>query len=233
MTQQDHKVGSHRPTAEIPQSWLFWAALGAGISYMIPVWTGAASPVVTAWKGAGVGLLALWAVRNAWNLDGRLIAAVMGLGALGDVVLDGDFMVGGVIFALGHLVAVYFYLRNRRTSLTPSQLLLVLLLIPLATYVAWAMPEDRSEAWKAGLYTLFVAAMASSAWISRFPRYRTGLGAIMFVVSDLLIFSRFGPLMDSDLPYILVWPLYFGGQALIAWGVVDTLTTEAGQRTAY
>ena len=65
--------------------------------------------------------------------------------------------------------------------------------------------------------------MAASAWISRFPRYRVGLGAVMFVASDLLIFAKMGPLAGSLIPVLLIWPLYFIGQALIAWGAVTTL----------
>lgn len=222
-----------RPTATLPQSWLFWAAIGAGLSYMIPVITQNYSDVTTVWKGAGVALLAIWAARNAWNFDGRLIAGVLGFGAMADMVLELNFLVGGTIFAIGHMIAIYFYLRNRRANLTVSQIMLALLLVPLATYTAWAMPHDTANAHQAGLYSLFVTAMAAAAWISRFPRYRTGIGAMMFVISDLFIFSRFGPLEGSSLPDFLVWPLYFGGQALIAWGVVDTLTGETGKRTAY
>jgi len=45
----------------------------------------------------------------------------------------------------------------------------------------------------------------------------------MFVASDLLIFAKLGPLAASSVPHLLIWPLYFGGQALIAWGAVTTL----------
>ena len=223
-----------RAFAAIPQSWVFWAAIGAGISYLIPVMleTGG-SLAVTAWKGSGVALLAVWAARNAHSRDGWLMAAILALGALGDVVLEADLVIGGIAFALGHMVAIYLYLTNGRESLSVSQKLLAVVVVIGAPFIAWVMPDDRSGAWQALLYTLFVAAMASAAWISRFPRYRTGLGAMMFVVSDLFIFSRFGPLQDSILPTLFVWPLYFGGQALIAWGVVDTLTAETGHRGNY
>jgi len=68
--------------------------------------------------------------------------------------------------------------------------------------------------------------MAALAWTSRFPRYRVGLGAVLFVVSDLLIFSRFGPLAGSGVPDLMVWPTYFAAQALIAWGVVQVLSSD-------
>ena len=45
------------------------------------------------------------------------------------------------------------------------------------------------------------------------------LGAVLFVVSDLLIFARLGPLAGSAIPPLAIWPLYFAGQVLIATGV--------------
>ena len=41
-------------------------------------------------------------------------------------------------------------------------------------------------------YTGGVAIMAATAWVSRFPRYRTGIGAMAFLASDLLIFAGGG-----------------------------------------
>jgi len=67
------------------------------------------------------------------------------------------------------------------------------------------------------LYAFGVSAMAACALMSRFRL--AALGASMFVVSDLLIFARLGPLAGSVVPHLLVWPLYFIGQALIAWDV--------------
>ncbi len=65
--------------------------------------------------------------------------------------------------------------------------------------------------------------MAAAAWISRFPRYRVGIGAVMFAASDLLIFAREAGAMPADLADLLIWPLYFAGQFLIATGVVQTI----------
>ena len=74
-----------------------------------------------------------------------------------------------------------------------------------------------------GLYATALGIMAATAWTSRFPRYRTGLGAMLFLASDVLIFSRAGPLAGSIVPTLLIWPLYFAGQAMIASGVAGTL----------
>ena len=68
--------------------------------------------------------------------------------------------------------------------------------------------------------------MAASAWTSSFPRYRVGLGAVMFVASDLLIFAHMGTLASSPLPGLLIWPLYYFGQFLICVGVIGELRTR-------
>ena len=65
--------------------------------------------------------------------------------------------------------------------------------------------------------------MAASAWLSSFPRYRVGLGAVLFVASDLLIFARLGVQAESAVPDLLIWPLYYFGQFLICLGVVGAL----------
>ena len=52
------------------------------------------------------------------------------------------------------------------------------------------------------------------------------VGAVLFVISDWLIFARMGPLATSDLPALLIWPTYFAGQLLIATGVIQTLRRQ-------
>jgi uncharacterized membrane protein YhhN len=72
-------------------------------------------------------------------------------------------------------------------------------------------------------YALGLGAMAAAAWTSSFPRYRVGIGAVLFVASDLLIFARLGPMADSPIPDLLIWPLYYFGQFLICTGVIGEL----------
>lgn len=202
---------------------IWWAALMAGISYFVASRLGLEGPVIVAWKGAGVGLLAVWAATRASNFDGWVIALVLALGALGDVLLEtSGFTVGGIVFLAGHIVATVLYLGNRRSQPTASQSLLgVALLVgtPLVTLLI-------TGEWTITLYGLGLGAMAAAAWTSRFPRYRLGVGAVMFVASDFLIFARMSPMEASALPGLFVWPLYFAGQALIAHGVVETLAVR-------
>lgn len=209
---------------------VWWAAVLAGASFMLPVLAGWDGSAIIAWKGAGVGLLALWAAMQAKDAnpagDGWLIAAILALGALGDVLLDAvGLEKGAIAFALGHMLAIWLYARNRRPSLSGSQRLLALVTIPGSVVIVWALLAPLAGWWHAAIYTVFVAAMAAMAWTSRFPRYRVGLGAMMFLASDLIIFAGQGPWAGTIWPDLLIWPLYFGGQALIAWGVVTTLRT--------
>lgn len=203
---------------------VWWAALIAGASYMVPVLAGWSGPGIIAWKGAGVGLLALWAALNARDRFGWMIALVLAFGAAGDVLLEAAGMTTGAIaFAIGHLIAIGLYRQNARPEISGSQRALAVLAPPLALIATWFMLEGEALRTVALAYTALVAVMASAAWVSRFPRYRTGIGAMLFLISDLLIFARAGGHVEPGLGAALIWPLYFAGQALIAWGVVTTL----------
>ena len=206
---------------------LFIAALIAGASYFLADHLMGPGPGLIAWKGSGVGLLALWAAANARQFDGWLIAGVMALGATGDVLLNGVGVVAGAVaFLAGHLLAIWLYRRQRRVRLAPSQTALSMALFVLTPLIAFHLPRDHSMRPLAALYGIGLGAMAASAWVSRFPRDRVGLGAVLFVASDMLIFAQGGPFMGPALLDLLVWPLYFAGQVLIAWGVVSTLAGE-------
>lgn len=208
--------------------WLWLLALVGGISFFVAVYLRLDGPAIWAWKTIGVGLLAVWAAANARDKNGWLIAAVLGFGALGDYLLDAKgLVVGAAAFAVGHLVAIILYLTNRRTQMTPSQRLLGWVTMPATLAIVWGMLSPAAGWWHAAVYSLFVAAMAAAAWTSRFPRYRTGIGAMLFLASDLFIFAGEGSVLSKDITMWLVWPLYFAGQALIAWGVVSTLSNEA------
>ncbi|RYD41096.1 MAG: lysoplasmalogenase [Sphingomonadales bacterium] len=208
--------------------WLWLLALAGGISFFVAVYLRLDGPAIWAWKTSGVGLLAVWAAANARGKNGWLIAAVLAFGALGDYLLDAKgLIVGAAAFAVGHIIAIILYLTNRRAQMTPSQRLLGWLTMPATLVIVWTMLSPAAGWWHAAVYSLFVAAMAAAAWTSRFPRYRTGIGAMMFLASDLFIFAGEGGVLSKDVTMWLVWPLYFAGQALIAWGVVSMLSKEA------
>lgn len=205
----------HRP-------WLL-ASLATSISYFFFRDNPVPGLYLILWKGAAVACLAVYAARRARETDGWLLTGVMALGAIGDMILELDMVAGGAVFGVAHIVAITLCLRNSRRKLSRSQGLAAasLLLAPPLIAGLLTAPDPR---WPlAAVYAALVGAMAAAAWVSRFPRYRVGMGAVLFVVSDLLIFARETGHAAEYVAWWLVWPLYYAGQFLIATGVVRTL----------
>jgi uncharacterized membrane protein YhhN len=177
-------------------------------------------------KGASVGLLAVYALarvpHDRRGIDGALLVLALTLAAAGDIAIELDFMIGGAFFTAAHCAAAALYLRNRHPRPSPSQKLIGLGLLigtPLVSFVLSGQPEIA-------LYAAFLGAMASAAWMSHYPRYRVGTGAVLFVISDWLIFSRMGSFDFAPLPDLLIWPLYYIGQLMIATGIVQCMRGE-------
>jgi uncharacterized membrane protein YhhN len=205
--------------------WLF-ASLVAGISFYFVKDSGLAGLFLMGWKGAGVALLAVYALVRAPGTDGKMLAAVMALGAAGDMAIEISLAAGAACFFVGHVFAITLYARHRRASLTPSQKATAVALLLGTPLIAFLLPADRSAAPGVALYALALGGMAAAAWSSVFPRYRVGLGAVLFVASDLLIFAQMGPLAAGSLPGLLIWPLYYLGQFLICVGAVGYLRSK-------
>jgi uncharacterized membrane protein YhhN len=178
-------------------------------------------------KGASVGLLAVYVQARVPHgkrgLDGLLLIGALSLAAAGDVAIELDFLIGGAFFTAAHCIAVALYLRNRHARPSPVQKMIGLALLigtPLVSYIL------SGQQLQIALYAVFLGAMAAAAWMSHYPRYRVGTGAVLFVVSDWLIFSRFSAFDFAPLPDLLIWPLYFAGQVMIATGIVQCLRGE-------
>ena len=205
---------NHRP-------WLLASVIAAVAYYFLRD-----NPVGEIWlialKGLGVACLAFYAMRRGGEADAQILAAVMMFSALGDMGIEFDFMLGGGLFFVSHVLAIWLYLRNPRANPVGTQKALAVALLLGTPLVSWLLSRDLTVA----LYGLSLGGMAACAWMSRFPRYRVGIGAVLFVVSDWLIFSRLGVVDLGDIPHFLIWPLYFAGQFLIATGVIQTLRGE-------
>jgi uncharacterized membrane protein YhhN len=174
-------------------------------------------------KGLGVGLLALYALLRHRGTDAKILAAMFVLAALGDMAIEIDRMAGAILFFAYHMVAIGLYLRHPRETSTGSQKATAVAMLLLTPAIFWLLPADRGEAWPSALYGLALGGMAACAWLSAFSRYRVGVGAALFLVSDLLIVAGMGPLMGEPLHQWLIWPLYYVGQLLICLGVVQRL----------
>jgi len=204
----------HRP--------LLAASLLAGIAYYILASEAAESVWLIGLKGAGVGLLALYALQRTSAINGAILTIALALSAAADMVLVINFEAGGALFFASHLLATALYLRNLRPETTPNQILCTAACVIAVPAIAWGLSLRGDIA----AYSSALGIMAAAAWLSRFPRYRVGIGALLFVISDWLIFSRMGSIDLAPLPDLLVWPTYYAGQFMIATGVVQTLASE-------
>ncbi|MFM5953929.1 MAG: lysoplasmalogenase family protein [Novosphingobium sp.] len=205
--------------------WLL-ASLLAGISYFFVRHSAVPGLYLMVWKGTGVALLAAYALTRHKGADSRQIAAVMGFGALGDMLIEFSLEAGAAAFLVGHLIAIHLYLRHRRARIMPSQHAFGIALALLTPLIAYSLTLSPLVA----LYALALGVMAGTAWTSSFLRYSVGIGAVMFVASDLLIFARMGPMAESALPDLLIWPLYYFGQFLICTGVIGELRHRSMQQ---
>ena len=149
----------------------------------------------------------------------RRTAVVLALGAAGDVLIETHGLAtGAVAFLAGHVVATCLYADDRWRRGWP----IVLASATIVSVPGFALTQGPGVA----PYAAGLGAMAGAASLGRVPR-SVAVGAWLFVTSDLLIFARIGPLAGSAIPDWLVWPTYFTGQALIAYGVVSHQAEEA------
>lgn len=209
-----HALVDHRP-------WLF-----AGIVMAVAFWLLSDARIggvfIIALKGASVAALAAYALARSRASAARAIAAIMAIGAAGDIGMELFVTVGAAFFLLGHLVAIALYRRNARPNPTGSQFAAAAALVLGVPVIGWLLTGEIPVA----IYALALGTMAGSAWLSRFSRYHVGVGALLFVASDLLIFARLGGALDQSMTEWLVWPLYYAGQFLICTGVIQTVRKD-------
>ena len=202
-------LGSLFAGISFPATWLF-LPLDGGLIAMV-------------WKMAAVGLLVPFALRRHHSGEFILLGVVLAFYALGDGLIELSMVAGAIAFAAGHLVAIFMYFRHSRVAPAFSQKLLAVTILLATPVIAYFLPFTRDEGIQVAAYSVILAAMAAMAWSSNFPRYRVGFGAIMFVISDLLIFAQLGPLAESDVAGVAIWYLYYFGVLMIAVGIAQTL----------
>ena len=182
-------------------------------------------------KGSAVGLLAVYAFVRHASADARLYVWALGAAALGDMAIEIDVTIGGLMFFLHHVLAIGLLLKHRRPATGIHSWIcgVTLICVPLAGYL---LPYDPDAKLQTALYALSLGGMAASAWASDFPRFRVGAGALLFVASDLILFAEMGPLSGTQWPQLLVWPLYYLGMFLMCTGVIQTLSKRDPQLRA-
>jgi len=183
--------------------------------------------VIKTLSTASLALLGLVIGAPGWIIAG------LALGSLGDLALsrpgDRAFLAGMIAFALGHFAYVVEFgsLIDIANTGYPAAfwvtLAAMIVLIPLTAL--WIAPQAGTFAMPVRAYGVVIALMALSA--SLLPdsagRWLVQLGVGSFVASDLILALRLF-VMQSARPRLWaarsLWPLYWGGQALILAGSV-------------
>jgi len=174
-------------------------------------------------KGSAVGFLALYCWLRHFSKSAHLLAGALVVAAIGDMAIEFDLIAGGAAFFVSHIILIVMLLRHRRPPLEGRDSLIFIILLLGTPFAAYFLPYDPRLNLPVALYALALGGMAAGAWASDFPRWRVGAGAILFVISDLLIFAGLGPLSGTQISEYLVWPIYYLGMFLLTVGVVTTL----------
>lgn len=210
-------------------------SLAAAVAY----WLVYATREVKGTAGAGIktastGLIA--ALMLAMPVGGWfwLIPLGLALGALGDLCLalgGGRWFLAGVgAFGLGHLAyAGGFFWRSGDIGFdgiaTGEVAALVVLLVLLASTELWLTPRTGDLRQPVRGYVGLIGLMGVTAVLlpAHLGQDVVRLGAGLFILSDLLLalqlFVVTSPRVKRTLALVL-WPAYWSGQALIAWGAL-------------
>jgi len=201
--------------------WLL-ASLVFGLSYPAIDFIAIEGVYAILWKMLPLALLVPYALRRHHSGEFVVVAVILALCSIGDGLIEINFELGGAAFGISHLVAIWLYSRYRRVKTAPSQKMLALTVLVTAPLIAYYLAGNLAAG-----YTLLLSIMAAMAWTSSFPRYRVGSGAMLFVISDLLIFAREGDWISNGLISPAIWYLYYIGMVMIATGLVQTLVKKA------
>lgn len=215
------------------------AALVAAVIYGAALNRAAPSPARTVIKTAG--LAGLSTVAALTGLPWLLVLA-LAASAIGDGLLAGPgerrFMAGVGAFALAHAAYVPLFLELGAWQTPPGagRLLAMALLVGAASWLLAVVLWRYLGAlrWPLTGYFLIILAMGLTAWAM--PGGAGGLaitaGATAFVLSDMVLGIELFRLKEASswrrLTGPAIWVLYFGGQALIAWGVLVLSAGQAG-----
>jgi uncharacterized membrane protein YhhN len=177
-------------------------------------------------KTASTAALALagWAM----GAPGGIVAG-LALGAVGDFALSRPgtrwFLAGMAAFAAGHLAYVLAFLTAFGPVTAPGPLgwavLVGIAALVLSTEV-WLAPHTGALRWPVRGYAGVIGMMAAAAVLLPPGMGWVQAGVALFLASDLILALRMFRL-KAEAPRLraslMLWPAYWGGQALIVWGV--------------
>lgn len=184
-------------------------------------------PLIVATKGLFSALLAMSVFAARKGSASNMVGAALAISAVGDMMLVTiGSAAGGLAFAVAHLLAGYAYAKNRSDN-NSATLWLFAIAVPLFAVVSsYLALRGSDQNILMSLFPLISASMAALAILSRFPLWLSGLGAAIFVVSDVLFLADLGILRHSGEWGFLTWASYAVGYAMVARGAASFGVTK-------
>ncbi len=173
-------------------------------------------------KFVSIAALACYAFYRHSSMDAKILSGVLVLAAFGHALMELYALWAGIAFFMSYCAAIALYMRHRRANPVASQVAFAIALLIATPLLGWLFTKDS------GVFadTLILGGMGFAAWLSAFSRYRVGIGAVMIVIAELLLFWQAGALDNGGAVAWAYWPLVYAGHFLIATGVIQTLRHE-------
>jgi uncharacterized membrane protein YhhN len=202
------------PRATVDRCLLVLSGVAAAIWFAAIVQGGDAGLAVVAKSLAIPALAAI-----AWRRQQLLLATALLFHGLGDVLLELYFLAGMAAFWIGHGLYLWLFSRQRQRPVPRWAWVRVgaLALASVAALADLAGHLDGVFTVAVPLYAAALFAMAASAQTCRRGQPWVWLGALLFLISDLLLaFALFGG--GTVFGRVWVWPTYWTAQVLLALG---------------
>jgi len=207
---------------------IFYGSIAISVLYGAFWCHGSANLYRVTTKTATTALLSLWALLAGGPV---LLVAGLGLSALGDAFLGADdedqyLLPGMAAFFAAHVAYIALFWAYLKPDLSLITLIAQGALIAVAfgflRYImAWV---DKPMRGPVIAYTIIIAIMGVLALRLGPELWLATVGALAFTTSDIILSLNLFKLEDDDpirpVTARLVWGLYYGGQALIAYAFV-------------
>lgn len=197
-----------------------------GIGYGFHLYPITGWPTAMLYKGLGVGLLVLFTLtRNGMQTGAkRLLSLALFFGFLGDILLEGpmqnSFLMGLGGFLVGHLFYMALFKKAAAShKSTMAKAIVAILWLSLIITLVQIYPLAGDLAMPVLVYGVILTSMATLATFSQYALIFVSSGAILFLISDMLLGLR----LFMDLPASvgpLIWFTYYPAQLLLCLGVI-------------
>ena len=176
---------------------------------------------VILWKAAAEICLVIAVFITAHSQVALRISLYIFLIFIADIILAlGLVTLAGALFALAHLYVVYVYFKLSQPSHTPP-LIKALSYVPLIAVLAlWIYLALNHKFQLLAIFPAFSALAALAAMRSRYPKLLTGLGAVIFWISDMIFVLAVIFTGSATSAGWIVWLTFSSGLLLLTLGFI-------------